>query len=53
MIKMTPMLEQYLEIKARHQDYLLMYHLGDFYELFFDDADKAARLLDITLTARG
>ena len=52
MIKMTPMLEQYLEIKARHQDYLLLYHLGDFYELFFEDALVASRVLEITLTSR-
>ncbi len=52
MIKMTPMLEQYLEIKARHQDYLLLYHLGDFYEMFFEDALVASRVLEITLTSR-
>jgi DNA mismatch repair protein MutS len=49
----TPMMQQYLRIKAQHPDMLLFYRMGDFYELFFDDADKAARLLDITLTARG
>jgi DNA mismatch repair protein MutS len=52
MNKTTPMLEQYLEIKARHQDYLLLYHLGDFYELFFEDALVASRVLEITLTSR-
>jgi len=52
MIKMTPMLEQYLEIKSRHQDYLLLYHLGDFYEMFFEDALVASRVLEITLTSR-
>jgi len=49
----TPMMQQYLGIKARHQDSLLFYRMGDFYELFFDDAKKAAQLLDITLTSRG
>jgi DNA mismatch repair protein MutS len=49
----TPMMAQYLGIKADHPDTLLFYRMGDFYELFLDDAKKAARLLDITLTARG
>lgn len=49
----TPMMRQYLGIKAEHPDLLLFYRMGDFYELFFDDAEKAARLLDITLTRRG
>src|SRR5689334_19081561 len=49
----TPMMQQYLRIKAEHPDMLLFYRMGDFYELFFDDAVRAARLLDITLTARG
>ncbi len=49
----TPMMQQYLGIKAKHPDMLLFYRMGDFYELFFDDAEKAARLLNITLTARG
>ncbi len=49
----TPMMQQYLRIKADHPETLLFYRMGDFYELFFDDARKAARLLDITLTARG
>ena len=49
----TPMMVQYLGIKAQHPDTLLFYRMGDFYELFFDDAEKAARLLDITLTTRG
>ena len=47
------MMQQFLRIKADHPDTLLFYRMGDFYELFFDDARKAARLLDITLTARG
>ena len=49
----TPMMQQYLKIKQQHPDQLLFYRMGDFYELFFADAQKAARLLDITLTARG
>lgn len=49
----TPMMAQYLRIKADHPDTLLFYRMGDFYELFHDDAEKAARLLDITLTSRG
>ncbi|MDY0137538.1 MAG: DNA mismatch repair protein MutS [Thiomicrospira sp.] len=49
----TPMMQQYLAIKADHPDRLVFYRMGDFYELFYDDAVKAARLLDITLTARG
>ncbi|MFW2371688.1 MAG: DNA mismatch repair protein MutS [Gammaproteobacteria bacterium] len=49
----TPMMQQFLRIKAEHPDILLFYRMGDFYELFFDDARKAADLLDITLTARG
>ena len=49
----TPMMQQYLRIKAQHPDILMFYRMGDFYELFFDDAEKAARLLDITLTRRG
>jgi len=53
MEKHTPMMQQYLRIKAEHPDILLFYRMGDFYELFYDDARKAARLLDISLTARG
>ncbi|MGJ8681037.1 DNA mismatch repair protein MutS [Paraglaciecola sp.] len=49
----TPMMQQYLTIKAEHPDILLFYRMGDFYELFFDDAKKASELLDISLTARG
>ncbi|BAN35078.1 DNA mismatch repair protein MutS [Sulfuricella denitrificans skB26] len=49
----TPMMQQYLRIKAEHPDMLLLYRMGDFYELFFEDAEKAAQLLDITLTTRG
>jgi len=47
------MMQQYLRIKSEHPDILLFYRMGDFYELFYDDAQKASRLLDITLTARG
>ncbi len=49
----TPMMQQYLRIKADFPDTLVFYRMGDFYELFFDDARKANRLLDITLTSRG
>jgi len=49
----TPMMQQYLRIKADHPTTLLFYRMGDFYELFFDDAKKASKILDITLTARG
>ena len=49
----TPMMQQYLRIKADHKDRLVFYRMGDFYELFYEDAKKAARLLDITLTRRG
>jgi DNA mismatch repair protein MutS len=51
--KHTPMMQQYLRIKAEHPDMLLFYRMGDFYELFFSDAERAAQLLDITLTSRG
>ena len=49
----TPMIAQWMRIKADHPDTLLFYRMGDFYELFFDDARRANRLLDITLTTRG
>jgi len=49
----TPMMQQYLRLKAQHPDILLFYRMGDFYELFFEDAEKGSRLLDLTLTARG
>jgi len=51
--KHTPMMQQYLRIKADHPRLLLFYRMGDFYELFYEDAKKVAKLLDITLTARG
>ena len=47
------MMQQYLSLKAGHPDMLLFYRMGDFYELFYDDAEKASRLLDLTLTTRG
>ncbi len=49
----TPMMQQYLRIKADFPQTLLFYRMGDFYELFFGDAEQAARILGITLTARG
>ena len=49
----TPMMQQYLRIKAQHPGVLLFYRMGDFYELFHEDAEKASRLLGITLTRRG
>ncbi|MFA9558001.1 DNA mismatch repair protein MutS [Evansella sp. AB-rgal1] len=52
-VKQTPMIEQYLSIKAQYEDAFLFFRLGDFYELFFDDAKKAAKELEITLTSRG
>ncbi|HBT96539.1 MAG TPA: DNA mismatch repair protein MutS [Desulfobulbaceae bacterium] len=51
-LKMTPMLQQYLEIKAQYPDCILFYRMGDFYEMFFDDAETASALLKITLTSR-
>ncbi|MEO8171323.1 MAG: DNA mismatch repair protein MutS, partial [Oxalobacteraceae bacterium] len=51
--KHTPMMQQYLGIKADHPSTLVFYRMGDFYELFFEDAEKASRLLGITLTQRG
>lgn len=51
--KHTPMMQQYLRIKADHPTTLVFYRMGDFYEMFFDDAEKASRLLGITLTQRG
>ena len=49
----TPVMQQYLRLKAEHPGMLLFYRMGDFYELFYEDAERAARLLDITLTKRG
>jgi DNA mismatch repair protein MutS len=50
--KLTPMMQQYFEIKDQYPDHILFYRLGDFYEMFFDDAVEASRALDLTLTAR-
>src|SRR5471032_1151823 len=52
-VEHTPMMQQYLRIKAQHPDVLLFYRMGDFYEMFYDDARRAAALLDIALTQRG
>src|ERR1700752_2090226 len=52
-LRPTPMMEQYLEIKAANPGLLLFYRMGDFYELFFEDAETASRALGITLTKRG
>src|SRR5438093_12554454 len=49
----TGMMQQYLRIKAQYPDILLFYRMGDFYEMFYDDAERASRLLDLTLTTRG
>ena len=51
--KHTPMMRQYLGLKAAHPDMLLFYRMGDFYELFYDDAKRASEMLGISLTARG
>ena len=50
---MTPMMAQYMQIKREHKDYLLFYRMGDFYELFLEDAIIASKALDIALTKRG
>src|SRR5579859_42592 len=49
----TPMMQQYLALKAQYPEMLLFYRMGDFYEMFYEDAKRAAKLLDITLTQRG
>jgi DNA mismatch repair protein MutS len=51
-VKVTPMMQQYLQIKQRHRDAILFFRLGDFYEMFFEDAETAAKILDIALTSR-
>ena len=51
--KLTPVMQQYLKVKKEHPSRLVFFRIGDFYELFFDDAQKASELLDITLTGRG
>ena len=52
-IKLTPMMEQYYQVKQQYPDILLMFRMGDFYEMFFEDAREAARILNISLTVRG
>lgn len=52
-IKLTPMMEQYYSVKKQYPDIMLMFRMGDFYEMFFEDAREAARLLNISLTVRG
>ena len=52
MAEMTPMMRQYMEIKEQNKDSILFFRLGDFYEMFGDDARKASRELDLTLTTR-
>ena len=52
MAELTPMMKQYFEIKNQNKDYILFYRLGDFYEMFFDDAKLASRELELTLTGR-
>ena len=51
--EMTPMVRQYFEIKKEHQDKVLFFRLGDFYEMFNEDAEKVSKLLNLTLTHRG
>jgi len=51
-VKLTPAMQQYLEVKRTHRDALVFFRMGDFYEMFFEDAEKAAELLDLTLTSR-
>src|SRR5687767_3318744 len=52
-VKLTPMMEQYYQVKKLYPDNFLMFRMGDFYEMFFEDAREAARLLNISLTVRG
>ena len=49
----TPMQKQYIEIKSRHKDCILFFRLGDIYEMFYEDAEEASRILDLVLTGRG
>ena len=51
-LHLTPMLRQYLEVKAQHPDAVVLYRMGDFFEMFFDDAVRAAPILEVQLTAR-
>ena len=50
--KHTPLIQQYLDVKAKHPDCILFFRVGDFYEMFFEDAQEGSRLLGITLTSR-
>ena len=52
MAELTPMMKQYFEIKAQHEDCILFFRLGDFYEMFYDDAKLASQELELTLTGR-
>ena len=52
-VKLTPMMEQYYQVKKQYPDILLMFRMGDFYEMFFEDAREASRILNISLTVRG
>ena len=52
MAKLSPMMEQYFRIKEQHKDHILFYRLGDFYEMFYDDAILASKELELTLTGR-
>jgi len=52
MAELTPMMRQYMDIKKRHKDYILFYHIGDFYEMFFEDAIICSRELEIALTGK-
>ena len=52
MSKVTPMMRQYLRIKQDHRDAILLYHMGDFYEMFYEDAEEASKILNIALTTR-
>ncbi|MGD8980165.1 MAG: DNA mismatch repair protein MutS, partial [Desulfobacterales bacterium] len=52
LLKKTPMIKQYLSIKEKYADTILFYRMGDFYEMFFEDAEVASKALDITLTSR-
>ena len=52
MAELSPMMQQYLEIKKQHKDEILFYRIGDFYEMFFDDALTASKELDLTLTGK-
>ena len=52
MTELTPMMQQYLQVKEQYKDCIVFFRLGDFYEMFFEDAELASRILEITLTGR-